>query len=63
MSTNKAAVPFPLLESESSRVSNLGALIANGTDGVREAVREQAHYGVDWIGIFTAPSSTRRTRF
>ena len=53
VSTNKATVPFPLLESEAGRVSNLGALIANGVEGVREAVREQAHYGVDWIKITT----------
>lgn len=58
VSTNKAAVPFPLLESESSRVSNLGALIANGVDGVRAAVREQAHFGVDWIKIYSTEQYT-----
>lgn len=51
VSTNKASVPFPLLER--LNVSNLGAQIANGVDGVREAVREQAHYGVDWIKIYS----------
>lgn len=58
VSTNKAAVPFPLLERESSRVSNLGALIANGVDGVRAAVREQAHFGVDWIKIYSTEQYT-----
>lgn len=58
VSTNKAAVPFPLLGSEAGRVSNLGALIANGTDAVRAAVREQAHYGVDWIKIYSTEQYT-----
>ncbi len=58
VSTNRAAVPFPLLEAEAGRVSNLGALIANGVDGVRAAVREQAHYGVDWIKIYSTEQYT-----
>lgn len=58
VSTNKATVPFPLLEAEAGRVSNLGALIANGIEGVREAVREQAHYGVDWIKIYSTEAYT-----
>jgi imidazolonepropionase-like amidohydrolase len=56
VSTNKAAVPFPLLER--LNISSLGAQIANGPDAVREAVREQAHYGVDWIKIYSTEQST-----
>jgi imidazolonepropionase-like amidohydrolase len=56
VSTNKAAIPFPLLEHQP--VSNLGAQIANGPDAVREAVREQAHYGVDWIKIYSTEQYT-----
>jgi imidazolonepropionase-like amidohydrolase len=51
VNTNKAAVPFPLLPS--TPISNVGAQIANGPWAVREAVREQAHYGVDWIKIYS----------
>ena len=58
VSTNKAAVPFPLLEGGAGRVSNLGALIANGPEAVRAAVREQAHYGVDWIKIYSTEQYT-----
>jgi len=51
VNTNKAAVPFPLLPS--TPISNVGAQIANGPWAVREAIREQAHYGVDWIKIYS----------
>lgn len=51
VNTNKAAAPFPLLPS--TPISNVGAQIANGPWAVREAVREQAHYGVDWIKIYS----------
>jgi imidazolonepropionase-like amidohydrolase len=51
VNTNKATAPFPLLEHLA--ISNLGAQVANGPWGVREAVREQAHYGVDWIKIYS----------
>lgn len=60
VSTNKASVYFPLLEAEAGRVSNLGALIANGVEGVRAAVREQAHFGVDWIKIYSTEAYTLR---
>jgi imidazolonepropionase-like amidohydrolase len=56
VSTNKAAIPFPLLER--LNISNLGAQIANGVEGVREAVREQAHYGVEWIKIYSTEAYT-----
>ena len=56
VSTNKAAIPFPLLERLS--ISSLGAQIANGPDAVREAVREQAHYGVEWIKIYSTEGFT-----
>jgi imidazolonepropionase-like amidohydrolase len=56
VSTNKAAVPFPLLERLA--ISNLGAQIADGEDAVRAAVREQAHYGVDWIKIYSTEQYT-----
>ncbi len=51
VSTNKASVAFPLLTNVP--ISNLGAQIANGPVAVREAVREQAHYGVEWIKIYS----------
>jgi imidazolonepropionase-like amidohydrolase len=51
VNTNKASAPFPLLPT--TPISNLGAQIANGPWAVREAVREQAHYGVDWIKIYS----------
>jgi imidazolonepropionase-like amidohydrolase len=56
VSTNRAAVAFPLLERQA--ISSLGAQIANGPAAVREAVREQAHYGVDWIKIYSTEQST-----
>jgi imidazolonepropionase-like amidohydrolase len=51
VNTNKANVPYPLLNP--APVANLGAQVANSPWGVREAVREQAHYGVDWIKIYS----------
>lgn len=51
VSTNKASVPFSLLIP--TPVSYLGAQIANGVEQVREAVRDQAHYGVEWIKIYS----------
>src|SRR5216684_67964 len=51
VNTNKANVPYPLLNP--APVANLGAQVANGPWGVREAVRDQAHYGVDWIKIYS----------
>ncbi|HUR32843.1 MAG TPA: amidohydrolase family protein [Vicinamibacterales bacterium] len=56
VSTNRTAVPFPLLERQA--ISSLGAQIANGPEAVREAVREQAHYGVDWIKIYSTEQFT-----
>ncbi len=51
VNTNKAGAPFPFLPT--TPISNLGAQVANGPWAVREAVREQAHYGVDWIKIYS----------
>jgi len=51
VATNKANVAFSLLND--ARIANLGAQVANGPDAVRAAVREQAHYGVDWIKIYS----------
>jgi len=51
VATNKANIAFPLINE--SPIANLGAQVANGPDGVRAAVREQAHYGVDWIKIYS----------
>jgi imidazolonepropionase-like amidohydrolase len=51
VATNKGNIAFPLLND--SPIANLGAQVANGADGVRTAVREQAHYGVDWIKIYS----------
>jgi imidazolonepropionase-like amidohydrolase len=51
VATNKANFAFPLINE--SPIANLGAQVANGPDGVRAAVREQAHYGVDWIKIYS----------
>jgi imidazolonepropionase-like amidohydrolase len=38
--------------------SFVGAQVANTPWGVREAVREQAHYGVDWIKIYSTEEYT-----
>jgi imidazolonepropionase-like amidohydrolase len=51
VATNKANAAFSLLND--SPIANLGAQVANGPDAVRAAVREQAHYGVDWIKIYS----------
>jgi imidazolonepropionase-like amidohydrolase len=51
VNTNKGGIPFPLLPT--TPIANLGAQVANGPWAVREAVREQAHYGVDWIKIYS----------
>lgn len=51
VATNKANIAFPLLTG--APAANLGAQLANGPDAVRAAVREQAHYGVDWIKIYS----------
>lgn len=51
VATNKANAAFPLLSG--ARPANLGAQVADGPDAVRAAVREQAHYGVDWIKIYS----------
>ncbi|HLH00085.1 MAG TPA: amidohydrolase family protein [Bryobacteraceae bacterium] len=51
VNTNKGNVPFQLLPA--APIANVGAQVANGPWAVREAVREQAHYGVDWIKIYS----------
>jgi imidazolonepropionase-like amidohydrolase len=51
VNTNKANLPYPLLNP--APIANLGAQVANGPWAVREAVREHAHYGVDWINIYS----------
>src|SRR5262245_1573726 len=51
VATNRANLAFPLINE--SPIANLGAQVANTPDGVRTAVREQAHYGVDWIKIYS----------
>jgi imidazolonepropionase-like amidohydrolase len=51
VNTNKGNTPYPLLNP--APVFNLGAQVANTPWGVREAVRDQAHYGVDWIKIYS----------
>jgi len=51
VATNKGNIAFPLLNE--APIANLGAQVANGPDGVRAAVREQAQYGVDWIKIYS----------
>jgi imidazolonepropionase-like amidohydrolase len=56
VNTNKANIAFPLLDR--APISNLGAQVANGPWEVREAVREQAHYGVDWIKIYSTEEYT-----
>jgi imidazolonepropionase-like amidohydrolase len=56
VNTNKANIAFPLLSRQ--EISNLGAQIANSPWGVREAVREHAHYGVEWIKIYSTEQYT-----
>src|SRR4029078_3824250 len=52
VATNKANIAFPLINE--SPIANLGAQVADGPDQVRAAVREQAHYGVDWMRRYSA---------
>ena len=52
--TNKAGASFL----PGAPVAFIGAQIANTPWGVREAVREQAHYGVDWIKIYSTEEYT-----
>jgi imidazolonepropionase-like amidohydrolase len=49
VNTNKGNLPY----NPGAPIANVGAQVANGTAAVREAVREQAHYGVDWIKIYS----------
>ncbi len=49
VNTNKAGAAY----TPGTPVSFVGAQVANTPWGVREAVREQAHYGVDWIIIYS----------
>jgi len=42
-------------------ISFVGAQVANSPWGVREAVREQAHYGVDWIKIYSTEEYTLKS--
>lgn len=49
VNTNKAAAAYV----PGAPVAFVGAQVANTPWGVREAVREQAHYGVDWIKIYS----------
>jgi imidazolonepropionase-like amidohydrolase len=56
VNTNKGNVPYPLLNA--APIANLGGQVANGPWAVREAVREQAHYGVDWIKIYSTEQYT-----
>ncbi len=51
VNTTKGNAPFSLLTP--APIANVGAQVANGPWAVREAVREQAHYGVDWIKIYS----------
>src|SRR5204862_6610955 len=51
VATNRANAAFSLLND--TPIANLGAQVANGPDAVRAAVREHAHYGVDWIKIYS----------
>ena len=56
VATNRANAAFSLLNE--APIANLGAQVANGPDEVRAAVREQAHYGVDWIKIYSTQAFT-----
>lgn len=51
VNTNKGNTPFSLLTP--APIANVGAQVANNPWAVREAVREQAHFGVDWIKIYS----------
>jgi imidazolonepropionase-like amidohydrolase len=54
VNTNKAATSFQV----GIAPQFVGAQVANSPWGVREAVREQAHYGVDWIKIYSTEEYT-----
>jgi imidazolonepropionase-like amidohydrolase len=54
VNTNKAATSFQA----GIAPQFVGAQVANSPWGVREAVREQAHYGVDWIKIYSTEEYT-----
>jgi len=54
--TNKGNIPYPLLNP--APIGNLGGQVANNPWSVREAVRDQAHYGVDWIKIYSTEAYT-----
>jgi imidazolonepropionase-like amidohydrolase len=54
VNTNKAGATYVA----GAPVSFVGAQVANTPWGVREAVREQAHYGVDWIKIYSTEDYT-----
>jgi imidazolonepropionase-like amidohydrolase len=54
VNTNKAGATWVA----GAPVSFVGAQVANTPWGVREAVREQAHYGVDWIKIYSTEDYT-----
>ncbi len=54
VNTNKAGGAY----TPRTPVSFVGAQVANTPWGVREAVREQAHYGVDWIKIYSTEEYT-----
>lgn len=54
VNTNKAGGAY----TPGGPVSFVGAQVANSPWGVREAVREQAHYGVDWIKIYSTEEYT-----
>jgi len=49
--TNRANIPYNPLNP--APIAFVGAQVANGPWEVRNAVREQAHYGVDWIKIYS----------
>ena len=54
VNTNKAGGAFI----PGNPIGFVGAEVANSPWGVREAVREQAHYGVDWIKIYSTEDYT-----
>jgi imidazolonepropionase-like amidohydrolase len=54
VNTNRAATSFQA----GIAPQFVGAQVANSPWGVREAVREQAHYGVDWIKIYSTEEYT-----
>jgi imidazolonepropionase-like amidohydrolase len=56
LATSKGNAPFPSIEG--AAIYQNGGQIADGVDAVRKAVREQAHYGVDWIKIYSTQAYT-----